>query len=80
MRTKNPRDLADAPEASEYNHVDEPAKSLFKPYAKLPDQVLHTKAPLFVLPSHQRNGNKYVSRDVLRFAAFHRDLSGHFRT
>jgi len=52
LRTKKPRDLADAPEASEYNHVDEPAKSLFKPCTKLPDQVLHTQVPSFVLPSH----------------------------
>jgi hypothetical protein len=28
VRTKKPRDLADAPEASEYNHINEPAKSL----------------------------------------------------
>ena len=31
MRTDETRNLADAPEASEHNHVDEPAKSLFKP-------------------------------------------------
>jgi hypothetical protein len=41
LRTDETRNLADAPEASEHNHVDEPAKSLFKPCTKFLDQVLH---------------------------------------
>src|SRR5262245_31125423 len=50
MRIKKSRDLADAPEASEHNHVDEPAKSLFKPCTKLPDKALHAQVLWFVLP------------------------------
>jgi hypothetical protein len=41
MRTKKPRDLATAPEAPKHKHIDEPAKSLFKPCTKRLDQVFH---------------------------------------
>lgn len=52
LGTKKPRYLADAPEASEDDHVDEPAKALLKPRTKLPDQVFHTQVPSFVFPNH----------------------------
>jgi hypothetical protein len=50
--TEKTRNLADAPEAPEYNHIDEPAKALFKPCTKFLDQVLHAQVASFVPPTN----------------------------
>src|SRR5579883_1631812 len=41
VRAEKPRYLADAPQAPEHEHVDEPTETLLEPRTELPDQVLH---------------------------------------